>query len=49
MPINGMFPVWPKAVKEKLNLDLPVADWAAEEGVDQDTMRERITEAFGCR
>jgi preprotein translocase subunit SecA len=32
------------AVREKLNLDLPVSDWAAEEGVDQDTMRERITE-----
>ena len=45
-------------MREKLNLDLPIADWAAEEGVDQDTMRERIiersdamvaekTEAFG--
>ena len=33
-----------EAVKDKLNLDLPVADWAAEEGVDQDAMRERITE-----
>ena len=32
------------AVKDKLNLDLPVADWAAEEGVDQDVMRERIAE-----
>lgn len=32
------------AVKDKLNLDLPVTDWAAEEGVDQDIMRERITE-----
>ena len=30
---------------EKLNLDLPIADWAAEEGVDQDVMRKRITEA----
>ncbi|MEY4982411.1 MAG: hypothetical protein RIR62_677, partial [Pseudomonadota bacterium] len=34
-----------KACVEKLNLDLPVTDWAAEEGVDQDTIRERITEA----
>jgi len=47
------------AVKDKLNLDLPITDWAAEEGVDQDTMRDRIaeksdammaekTEAFGA-
>ena len=27
---------------EMLGLDLPIADWAAEEGVDQDAMRERI-------
>ena len=33
-----------QAVTEKLNLALPIADWAAEEGVDQDVMRERITE-----
>jgi preprotein translocase subunit SecA len=33
------------AVMEKLNLDLPIADWAAEEGVDQDGVRERIAEA----
>lgn len=32
------------AVKDKLNLDLPVEAWAAEEGVDQDAMRERLTE-----
>jgi preprotein translocase subunit SecA len=32
-------------IAEKLNLDLPVVDWAAEEGVDQDVMRKRITEA----
>jgi preprotein translocase subunit SecA len=30
---------------EKLNLDLPVMKWAAEEGVDQDAIRVRITEA----
>lgn len=34
-----------KACVEKLNLDLPVTEWAAEEGVDQETIRERITEA----
>ena len=46
------------ACKEMLNLDLPIADWAAEEGVDQSGICERIaaasdklmadkTEAFG--
>jgi preprotein translocase subunit SecA len=34
-----------EAVAEKLNMDLPVAQWAAEEGVDQDVMRERLTAA----
>jgi preprotein translocase subunit SecA len=33
------------SVREKLTLDLPVQEWAAEEGVDQDAMRERIAEA----
>jgi preprotein translocase subunit SecA len=28
---------------EMLGIDLPIADWAAEEGVDQDAMRDRIT------
>ena len=32
------------AVRTKLALDLPVIDWAAEEGVDQDTIRERLYE-----
>jgi preprotein translocase subunit SecA len=32
------------AVIEKLNLDLPIVDWAAEEGVDQEAMRDRLTE-----
>ena len=30
---------------EKLNLDLPIIKWAAEEGVDQDAIRDRIVEA----
>ncbi|MCU0815840.1 MAG: preprotein translocase subunit SecA [Cypionkella sp.] len=34
-----------QAVREKLNLDLPIADWAAEEGVDQDVIKQRIEEA----
>ncbi len=33
------------AVIEKLNLDVPVIDWAKEEGVDDDTIRERLYEA----
>ena len=31
------------ALREKLTMDLPVADWAAEEGVDQQAMVERLT------
>ncbi len=34
-----------RALAEALNLDLPVADWAAEEGVDQDVLTQRIEEA----
>ncbi|MFN3647429.1 MAG: preprotein translocase subunit SecA [Gemmobacter sp.] len=33
------------ALRERLSLELPIADWAAEEGVDQDSIRERIFEA----
>ena len=33
------------AVMEKLSLDLPIIDWAKEDGVDQDEMRERIYKA----
>ncbi|NJM82108.1 MAG: preprotein translocase subunit SecA [Tabrizicola sp.] len=33
------------ACKEKLSLDLPIAGWAAEEGVDQDALCQRIEEA----
>ncbi len=34
-----------QAVREQLNLDLPVVEWAAEEGMDDEGMRERIMEA----
>jgi preprotein translocase subunit SecA len=34
-----------EAVRNFLNLDLPVSDWAAEEGIAEDDLRERITEA----
>ena len=33
------------AVIERLNMDLPIAEWAAEEGVDQEAVRERIQQA----
>jgi preprotein translocase subunit SecA len=33
------------AVLEKLNIDLPIIDWAKEEGVDDEAIRERISEA----
>ena len=33
------------ALQDKLNLDLPVIDWAEEDGVDQEVMRERLEEA----
>lgn len=32
------------AVIERLNIDAPVIDWAKEEGVDDDTIRERLQE-----
>ncbi len=34
------------AVKDKLNLDLPVTEWADEDGVDQDVVRDRLVEAL---
>ncbi|MDO5528377.1 MAG: preprotein translocase subunit SecA [Paracoccus sp. (in: a-proteobacteria)] len=33
------------SLREKLNIDLPVADWAEEDGVDQEVMRERVEAA----
>ena len=46
------------AIRERLNMELPIGEWAEEEGVDQEVMQERIieetdrymtekTEAFG--
>ncbi|MEZ5686831.1 MAG: SEC-C metal-binding domain-containing protein, partial [Paracoccaceae bacterium] len=34
------------AVLDRLNMELPLTDWAAEEGVDQDVIAERIEEAM---
>ncbi|MFN3845691.1 MAG: preprotein translocase subunit SecA [Paracoccaceae bacterium] len=39
--IDGML----NAVREKLNVDPPLVNWAAEEGVDQEVMKERLEEA----
>ncbi|MCE8513166.1 preprotein translocase subunit SecA [Ruegeria pomeroyi] len=35
------------AVIEKLGIDVPVIEWAAEEGVDDDEIRERLIKASG--
>ena len=45
MPTSGISQGLGAALREWTTLDLPLADWAAEEGVDQDVMRERIVEA----
>ncbi len=34
-----------EAIKEKLTIDAPVQDWAAEEGVDDEQVRERLVKA----
>lgn len=34
-----------EAIKEKLTIDAPVQDWAAEEGVDDEQVRERLVNA----
>ncbi|WP_026381302.1 preprotein translocase subunit SecA [Afifella pfennigii] len=34
-----------KEVQERLNLDLPIVDWATEEGIADDEIRERIEKA----
>ncbi|WP_137126475.1 preprotein translocase subunit SecA [Roseomonas sp. HF4] len=34
-----------RQVQEVLNLDVPVADWAKEEGIDDEAVRERLEEA----
>jgi preprotein translocase subunit SecA len=33
------------ALREKMNLDLPLLDWGEEDGVDQEVVRERLEEA----
>ena len=45
MPSSGTPPASRKACASNLNLDLPIEDWVKEEGIDEDEIRERITEA----
>ncbi|MFC3527684.1 preprotein translocase subunit SecA [Paracoccus mangrovi] len=33
------------SIIDRLNMDLPIAEWAAEDGVDQEVVRERIQQA----
>ena len=50
MPPNTYADQWDtaglkQAVAEQLNLDVPVDEWAAEEGVDDEQVRDRLVEA----
>jgi preprotein translocase subunit SecA len=50
MPENAYAEQWDtaglqEAVREGLNLDLPIVEWAAEEGIAEDDIHARITEA----
>ena len=50
MPPNTYAEQWDtaglkEAVAEQLNLDVPVDEWAAEEGVDDEQVRDRLVEA----
>ena len=45
MPSSGTRPASRKACITNLNLDLPVEDWAKEEGIDENDIRERLTKA----
>ena len=44
-PSSGRVRNWPRISKRMLGLDLPIADWAAEEGIDETGIRERIVAA----
>ena len=45
MPSSGMSPASRRTSRNFLNLDLPVEEWAKEEGIADDEIRERITKA----
>ncbi len=54
IPVKAYAEQWESAeltedVQRIFGLDLPVVDWAAEEGIDETHIRERIEEAVGAR
>ncbi len=54
LPDNSLADQWDTTglhaeVGRLLNLDLPLADWAKEEGIAEDNIRERITEAADAK
>ncbi len=54
LPANSLADQWDTAsfhaeAVRLLNVDLPVADWAKEEGIDQDQVRDRLTEAADAK
>jgi preprotein translocase subunit SecA len=54
LPENSLPDQWDMAglqseIGRLLNLDLPVADWAREEGIAEDNIRERVTEAADAK
>jgi preprotein translocase subunit SecA len=54
LPENSLSDQWDTAglhaeCARLLNIDLPVADWAKEEGIAEDNIRERLTEAADAK
>jgi preprotein translocase subunit SecA len=54
LPANSLADQWDvpslhAEIVRLLNLDLPVADWAKEEGIDQDQVRDRLIEAADAK
>jgi preprotein translocase subunit SecA len=54
VPENSLSDLWDMTglhaeIGRVLNLDLPVVDWAKEEGIAEDNLRERITEAADAK
>jgi preprotein translocase subunit SecA len=54
LPENSLSDQWDTAslrteIGRLLNVDLPIADWAKEEGIAEDNIRERVTEAADAK
>ena len=54
MPENSLSDQWDTAsaqaeIARLLNIDLPIADWAKEEGIAEDNIRERVAEAADAK